>query len=232
METNSDCLVIFNLIACYFAIGDVLKMKQSFQLLVSTKSFHDSSIQIARIDDYIKSASILLATTEGYIGFEWVINILSSSEYSYLLTEVENLKLMKCLEFGEFDVIETRLQIASLDDERITRNGAINLASLHYLSQNTEIALKLVDIAAKVDNLHSNAKTLRGNIDFNRGKLDMAQNIFKEVAKDDTICFEAIFNLGLVLQQSGYFSESLNCFKRLFKMTNTNPDVIYQISQT
>ena len=133
MEGSADPQTGFNLLLCYYALGDKSRMRQGFTRLLSVRQpgVEDDDLE-ADIDDvlkedglketlrerqklskkYVAIAAKLVAPvvdTDIVAGFQWVVETLRAQSHFELATEMEIAKALYYMRSRQFEqAIETR----------------------------------------------------------------------------------------------------------------------------
>ncbi|RMC07302.1 hypothetical protein DUI87_16760 [Hirundo rustica rustica] len=218
MSISPNLKAGFNLILCYFAIGNGEQMKKAFKNLIEVPlevdyddkyislndDLHtnllieaikiDSLSQIERerkslAEEYIMTAAKLIAPaieTSFAVGYDWCVDAVKASHYVELANDLE-----------------------------------INKATTYLRQQNfnqgneLEQATNYADLAVNSDRYNPAALTNKGNTVFANGDSEKAAEFYKEALRNDSLCTEALYNLGLAYKKLNRIDEALDCFLKL-----------------
>ncbi|KAJ3218850.1 Intraflagellar transport protein 88 [Dinochytrium kinnereticum] len=257
MESSPDYHTAFNLILCYFALGDRERMKRGFQKIVSIKmptieqydegtspSSHEpiEDHEVFNEDSLRAIARERRRACERYLILSAKLvapNIESSFSSGYdWVTE-----MIKASPHGE---ISSELEIAKAIQYLKTKDFKKAIETLKSFEKKDR---KLVGTAAtnlsflyfldgdykqaeKYAELAINTDRYNAKALTNRGNwlYDKAREFYQEAVNVDAVCTEAMYNLGLANKKLGNFSDGLQWFEKLHAILRNSGEVIFQIA--
>ncbi|XP_009076255.1 PREDICTED: intraflagellar transport protein 88 homolog isoform X2 [Acanthisitta chloris] len=262
MSISPNLKAGFNLILCYFAIGNGEQMKKAFQKLLAvplevdyddkyvslnddlhTKLLieaikNDSLSQIERerksvAEEYIMTAAKLIAPvieTSFAVGYDWCVDVVKASHYVELANDLEINKATTYLRQQNFNQALDTLKMFEKKDSRLKSVAATNLSFLYYLGNEMAQAINYADLAVNSDRYNPAALTNKGNTVFANGDYEKATEFYKEALRNDSLCTEALYNLGLAYKRLNRIDEALDCFLKLHAILPNSTQVLYQIA--
>ncbi|KAJ7395131.1 Intraflagellar transport protein 88 like protein [Pitangus sulphuratus] len=218
MSISPNLKAGFNLILCYFAIGDGEQMKKAFKKLIAVPlevDFDDKYISLnddlhtnllleaikndsisqmererkSMAEEYIMTAAKLIAPvieTSFAVGYDWCVDAVKASHYVELANDLEINKATTYLRQQNFN------------------QG-------NELAQATNYA----DLAINSDRYNPAALTNKGNTVFANGDYEKAAEFYKEALRNDSLCTEALYNLGLAYKKLNRMDEALDFLLKL-----------------
>eukprot|EP00758_Cryptobia_borreli_P004316 Tbor_TRINITY_DN4305_c0_g1::TRINITY_DN4305_c0_g1_i1::g.7705::m.7705/K16474/IFT88; intraflagellar transport protein 88 len=259
MEGNPDIMTGFNLLLCYYALGDVEKLKRTFHRLLGIRGIGteeedddiDKSDKDVLVDDglrkeikerrrqylrYVIMAARLIAPLidpDWRIGYDWVIEQLRNHEVrdssSKLASELEMCKALNYLKYKKYKEAIDSLKAFEKKDKVLRARAATNLAYLYYLEGDLDSGEKYADMSIEFDQYNAKALVNKGNFLYSKGELDRARGLYNDALMVEADNVEAIYNLGLTTKALGLYDESLRMFKRLQSFLDS-VEVTYQIA--
>mmetsp|Transcript_14856 Transcript_14856/g.26287 ORF Transcript_14856/g.26287 Transcript_14856/m.26287 type:complete len:772 (-) Transcript_14856:118-2433(-) len=258
MENMPDHATGFNLVVCFYALGDKEKMKKSFQRLLAVPPFEqqddeeeedeEGDMNVDFIDDALKQflrarqakvrrqtmmAARLIAPvidkTGSGAGFDWVADQLLKVELIKEANEVELAKANYFLTQKQFGAAVEVLKEFEKKEKSVKARAATNLSFLHFLEGDLENAEKYAELAVATDRYNARGLVNRGNVMMQREEYEQALTIYLEAVSVEADCTEAMFNLGLVNKRLGRLEDALAAFKKLNTILPHNIEVIYQV---
>eukprot|EP00742_Colponemidia_sp_Colp-10_P004661 GILJ01004972.1.p1 GENE.GILJ01004972.1~~GILJ01004972.1.p1 ORF type:complete len:820 (-),score=178.34 GILJ01004972.1:195-2654(-) len=258
MDGAPDFKTGFNLILCYFAIGDKEKMKKGFTRVLGIQNMgtdeeedeeqqnndsaaptHTDSLKEdlkerqREAQQFIMNSAKLVAPVvekDFETGFDWCIESLKAATYTGIASELEISKAIAFLKKKDFDRAIEVLKAFEKKDSSLMARAATNLSFLYFLENDLKNAEKYADIAVRNDRYNAKALVNKGNCLFARDELERAKELYLEAIGVEADCIEAIFNLGLVNKKLSLFNESLQAFEKLQSIVPNNSEVMYQIA--
>uniref|UniRef100_G1NQF6 Intraflagellar transport 88 n=1 Tax=Meleagris gallopavo TaxID=9103 RepID=G1NQF6_MELGA len=233
MSLSPNLKAGFNLIVCYFAIGDSEQMKKAFQKLIAVPLEvdyddkyvsanddphtnllieaikNDSLRQIERerkslAEDYIMTAAKLIAP---------VIETSFAVGYDWCVEAVKASHYVELANDLEINKATTYLRQRDFNQE-------------NELAQATNYA----DLAVSSDRYNPAALTNKGNTVFANEDYEKAAEFYKEALRNDCSCTEALYNLGLTYKKLNRTDEALDCFLKLHAILGNSAQVLHQIA--
>mmetsp|Transcript_17885 Transcript_17885/g.50068 ORF Transcript_17885/g.50068 Transcript_17885/m.50068 type:complete len:786 (+) Transcript_17885:210-2567(+) len=257
MENVPDHSTGFNLIVCFYALGDKEKMKKAFQMLVQVPMYREKDedededagdLAADFIDDtlrqFLKSrqskiqrqiltAARLIAPVidrnDKAAGFDWAAEQLRKAGLEKESNEVELAKATHYLNNKEFTLAVEVLKEFEKREKDVKARAATNLSFLHFLEGDMDNAEKYAELAVATDRYNARGLVNRGNVMMAKEEYEQALTIYLEAVGVEADCVEAIFNLGLVNKRLGRLEDALVAFKKLNTLLPHNIEVIYQI---
>jgi intraflagellar transport protein 88 len=256
----SDFLTPFNLLVCYYAVGDSNKMKRTFTRLISVplpgSTDEDEEEEKSREEDTHehkerdplrvevvkrqKSAKRLILIGAKLIApyidpREWVSGyewLIESlkQDYPVIASEMEIKKAVTYLRMKQFDKAIEVFKSFEKKDHALKAKAATNLSFLYFLEQKNQLADKYANLAVRYDRYNAKALVNKGNCLYASGEYEKAKELYLESIGVEADCVEAIYNLGLVNKKIGVLNESLQAFEKLHTIVPDSPEVIYQIA--
>eukprot|EP00003_Mantamonas_plastica_P013178 TRINITY_DN2314_c0_g2_i7.p1 TRINITY_DN2314_c0_g2~~TRINITY_DN2314_c0_g2_i7.p1 ORF type:complete len:617 (+),score=258.94 TRINITY_DN2314_c0_g2_i7:426-2276(+) len=257
MDGNPDVRTGFNLIICYYALGDAQKMSFAFERLLEV-SYNgadelDDEEPMGELDEdenddlqrdmkerqeeasqlVIKAAKLIAPVVGPDIaaGFDFVIQcVRASSVYSEIVHELEILKAITFLKKKQYnDAIET-LKSFEKQDTRLQAIASTNLSFLYFLEGNYKHATRYADTAVKSNRYNAKALVNRGNCYMMSKNYELAKELYTNAMNVDAECTEAFYNLGLASKKLAQYEEALAAFTKLNSIVPNNPEVLFQIA--
>merc|ERR1719262_1304507 len=252
-----DFMTGFNLILCYYALGDKDKMKSGFQKLLNIEQvgLEDFDEEEIGLDDaagnkaadalredikrrqreaarFIVNAANLIAPAiekTPVTGYDWVIDSLNAHGFPRIASELEIAKASYFLKRKEFDQAISVLKKFERKEPSLMACAATNLSFLYFLEADHANAEKYADIAVKADRYNARALVNKGNCMFMNDEFERAKEVYLEAIGVSADCLEAIYNLGLVNMHIGKYQEALLAFDKLHSITHANCEVMWQL---
>uniref|UniRef100_A0A8C7CH14 Intraflagellar transport protein 88 homolog n=1 Tax=Oncorhynchus kisutch TaxID=8019 RepID=A0A8C7CH14_ONCKI len=238
----------FNLILCYYAIGDRERMKKAFQKLicvplgideedkyippnVSTSILHPHYKALAE-KFIMTSAKLIAPAIEATFaaGFDWCVDMVKSSQYVELANDLEINKAITYLRQRDFNQAVETLKTFEKKDSRVKSAAATNLSFLYFLEKDYDQADRYADLAMTADRYNPAALINKGNTVFVKKDYEKAAEFYKEALRNDSSCTEALYNLGLTYKRLGRLEESLDCFLKLHAILRNSSQVMWQLA--
>ncbi|XP_030417492.1 intraflagellar transport protein 88 homolog isoform X5 [Gopherus evgoodei] len=236
MSTSPNLKAGFNLILCYFAIGDREQMKKAFQKLITVP------LEIDYDDKYISPnddphTNLLIEAIKNdqlrQMERERCVEVVKASHYVELANDLEINKAITYLRQKDFyqyeEAVET-LKMFEKKDSRVKSAAATNLSFLYYLENELAQAANYADLAVNSDRYNPSALTNKGNTVFANGDYEKAAEFYKEALRNDSSCTEALYNIGLTYKKLNRIDEALDCFLKLQAILRNSAQVLYQIA--
>jgi intraflagellar transport protein 88 len=255
-----DFITPFNLLVCYYAIGDANKMKRAFSRLLmvpkpGTTEEEEEEEKAAEEETHEhkerdplrvevvsreKEATRMILTGAKLIApyidqREWVAGyewVIESlkQDYAVIASEMEIKKAVTYLRKKQFDKAIEVFKSFEKKDHALKAKAATNLSFLYFLEQKINLADKYANLAVRHDRYNAKALVNKGNCLFASGEFEKAKELYLESIGVEADCVEAIYNLGLVNKKMGILHESLQAFEKLHTIVPDSPEVIYQIA--
>jgi len=259
MENMPDHATGFNLVVCFYALGDKEKMKKAFQQLLHVPPFEvqeeedddddeEGNMNVDFLDDALKQflrarqakvrrqmmmAARLIAPmidkSGSGAGFDWVSDQLLKMDFVKESNEVELAKANYFLTKKQFGAAVEVLKEFEKKEKDVKARAATNLSFLHFLEGDLDNAEKYAELAVATDRYNARGLVNRGNVMMQKEEYEQALTIYLEAVGVEADCTEAIFNLGLVNKRLGRLEDALVAFKKLNTILPHNIEVIYQV---
>ncbi|KAJ3373564.1 Intraflagellar transport protein 88 [Allomyces arbusculus] len=259
METVPDHQAAFNLVLCYYALGDKDKQRRAFQRLVAIPppqlELTDDDIPVDPTlftgDDPLKllarnarrtalrqvllaakliANSVAPAANNGPSGWDWLIETTKSSAMADAVGELELAKASSYLHAREYPAAVAALKAFERKEAPHAACAAqTNLAALAYLEGDLDAAEAHADAALLLDRYNARALTNAGNVALARGDMPRARELYRTAMDADAACTEAAYNLGLAYKKSAQWVEAAKVYERLHAVLRTAPDVVWHL---
>jgi intraflagellar transport protein 88 len=254
MEGNPDFQAGFDLLLCYYALGDKERMKKGFLHLMSvehegTENEEDEDLEIdpAQHDvlkeelrerekqgkHFVTVAGKLIAPVielEWVSGFDWVLDNLKTQGHDDIASEMEIHKAVTYMHKKDFGQAVEVLKGFEKKDKGLMARAATNLSFIYFLEGDNPAAKKYAEMAHKYDRYNAKALVNLGNVQYANGEFEAAAETFQEAAEKDSDCVEAIYNQGLAYKALEQLDEAKRCFEKLQTIMPMNAEVIYNIA--
>ena len=254
MDGNPDFQAGFDLLLCYYALGDKERMKKGFLHLMSvehegTENDDDDDLEIDPAQNdvlkeelrerekqgkhFVTVAGKLIAPViehEWVGGFDWVLDNLKTQGHDDIASEMEIHKAVTFMHKKDFGQAVEVLKGFEKKDKGLMARAATNLSFIYFLEGNNQAAKKYAEMAHKYDRYNAKALVNLGNVQYADGDFEAAAQTFQEAAEKDSDCVEAIYNLGLAYKASDQLDEAKRCFEKLQTIMPMNAEVIYNIA--
>ncbi|KAM6145789.1 intraflagellar transport protein 88 homolog isoform 4-T4 [Phoenicopterus ruber ruber] len=233
MSTSPNLKAGFNLILCYFAIGNGEQMKKAFQKLIAVP------LEVDYDDKYISPnddphTNLLIEAIKNdslrQIERERCVEVVKASHYVELANDLEINKATTYLRQQDFNQALETLKMFEKKDSRVKSAAATNLSFLYYLENELAQATNYADLAVNSDRYNPAALTNKGNTVFANGDYEKAAEFYKEALRNDSSCTEALYNLGLTYKKLNRIDEALDCFLKLHAILRNSAQVLHQIA--
>ena len=181
METKYDYKAAFNILLCYSKLGDKMKMKHGFEVLVSelvhddvqrrAEMAPDLSKFMAKVDHLILVASNLVCDKieeTSLKGYDWILSTIQSSPFSRLWPDIEIARIL-VMKRNDLTGAMNSLNTCIEEHEIMSKTAAITVSGLLFSQGNYEASEKWADAALALDKYDSQAKTNKGNVYFSQG---------------------------------------------------------------
>ncbi|XP_068276175.1 intraflagellar transport protein 88 homolog isoform X2 [Nyctibius grandis] len=233
MSMSPNLKAGFNLIVCYFAIGNREQMKKAFQKLIAVP------LEVDYDDKYISPnddphTNLLIEAIKNdslrQIERERCVEVVKASHYVELANDLEINKATTYLRQQDFNQALETLKMFEKKDSRVKSAAATNLSFLYYLENELAQATNYADLAVNSDRYNPAALTNKGNTVFANGDYEKAAEFYKEALRNDSSCTEALYNLGLTYKKLNRVDEALDCFLKLHAILRNSAQVLYQIA--
>ncbi|KAM9247798.1 intraflagellar transport protein 88 homolog isoform 3-T3 [Leptosomus discolor] len=223
----------FNLILCYFAIGNGEQMKKAFQKLIAVPLEVDYDDKYTSPNDDPHTNLLIEAIKNDslrQIERERCVDVVKASHYVELANDLEINKATTYLRQQDFNQALETLKMFEKKDSRVKSAAATNLSFLYYLENELAQATNYADLAVNSDRYNPAALTNKGNTVFANGDYEKAAEFYKEALRNDSSCTEALYNLGLTYKKLNRIDEALDCFLKLHAILRNSAQVLHQIA--
>ncbi|KAM5288665.1 intraflagellar transport protein 88 homolog isoform 8-T8 [Ctenodactylus gundi] len=223
----------FNLILCYFAVGDREKMKKAFQKLIAVPLEIDEDDKYIAPNDDPHTNLVIEAIKNDHLRQmerERCVEVVKASQYVELANDLEINKAITYLRQKDFNQAVDTLKMFEKKDSRVKSAAATNLSFLYYLENEFAQASSYADLAVNSDRYNPSALTNKGNTIFANGDYEKAAEFYKEALRNDSSCTEALYNIGLAYKKLNRLDDALDCFLKLHAILRNSAQVLYQIA--
>jgi intraflagellar transport protein 88 len=255
MESYPDFHTGFNLVVCYYALGDKEKMKKGFVRLCSIalpgSDADDDDVDASdenvvedelkqdlrerqkEATNFIKVAAQLIAPTiekDFVTGYDFVVENLRAAHYTDMGNEMEISKALHYLKEHEYEKAIETLKSFEKKNEKLLALAATNLSFLYYLEGDFHNADKYANVAIRTERYNARALVNKGNCLVVKGELEKAKELYMEAIGVEADCMEAMYNLGIVNKRLGCLDEALQAFEKLQSIIPDSIQVIFHIA--
>eukprot|EP00741_Cyanophora_paradoxa_P006734 tig00001038_g6514.t1 len=256
MQDHPDYSTGFNLLLCYFAMGDKKLMREGFGRLLAIKQIptEDELEPVAEaqpasmVEDglkeelrerqreatnFITMAAKLIAPVIGrdvWAGYDDVVEMLKAGGPPSIASELEMVKAVSFLKRRMFKEAEEAFKTFEKKESREKARASTNLSFLYFLNGDTKNAEAYAELAVREDKFNARALVNRGNLYFQAGNLSQAQRLYADAVAVESDCIEALYNLGLVNKKQNQFDEALSCFEKIARVVPSNAEVAFQLA--
>jgi len=255
MEGSPDLQTGFNLVLCYYALGDKERMRKGFSRLLSVRQvgmdaeeaeateegdvLDDDGLKLTmrerhkQTQKYLSMAAKLLAPVidrDIVAGFDWVADALRVASQPSLATEMQIGKALYFMRSRQFDKAIETLKSYEKKDVTLVAHAATNLSFIYFHEGDYQNAVKYADMAMKHNRYNAKALVNKGNCMYMRGELDAARSMFHEAMGAEADCLEAIYNLAVVNKRMGDYVAALGLFEKLHAIIPNSIEVLWQIA--
>lgn len=200
MENAPDIPTGFNLVVCFYALGDKEKQKKSFLRLLTIRppENEDEDEEPANTDavptaaedglreelrkrqseanKFILTAAKLIAPGIDKVnfvtGYDWVIEQLNAQNYATIANEMEMAKAIMHLTRKDFDKALSVLKGFEKKEQHLKARAATNLSFLYFLEGDLNDAEQYAELAVTSDRYNARALVNRGNCLYARGEYE------------------------------------------------------------
>nr|AFN42835.1 intraflagellar transport protein 88-like protein [Marsilea vestita] len=254
MEIKYDHQSGYNLIVCYYIVGNTEKMKSCFMKMLHVRHYDpevdddmdDESSTLMKNDrlrtellsrqtqahKYIFNAARIIAPaicSNFADGYDWIINVLKDQQYVNLAHELEMDKAVQYLHRKNFAQATCILKTFEKKERDLKTCAATNLSFLYFLEGKVDNAREYAELALSANNQNPSAIVNLGNCLFLKGDVEVSGSLYQRALDLDGKCLQASYNLGLVQKKLNFFPEALAIFRDLSKKLPNNVEVLYQI---
>ena len=254
-EGSADLQTGFNLLLCYFALGDKERMRRGFSRLISARQIGagDEDDLAAELDDVLKEDGLKAALRskqkkdDKYVsvaaklmapvidvdivaGFNWVVEALRAQGHSTLAVEIEISKALYFMRSRQFDQAIETLKSYEKKEQALVAQAATNLSFIYFHEGELDNAIMYADLAMKHNRYNAKALVNKGNCMFMRQDFEMARKMYQESMGAEADCIEAIYNLGVVSKRLGDHASALGLFEKLPQIVPSSIEVIWHIA--
>uniref|UniRef100_A0A6Q2ZJ78 Intraflagellar transport protein 88 homolog n=1 Tax=Esox lucius TaxID=8010 RepID=A0A6Q2ZJ78_ESOLU len=223
----------FNLILCYYAIGDRDRMKKAFQKLICVPLGIDEEDKYIPPNDDTHANLVIEAIKNDKLHQmerERCVEMVKSSQYIELANDLEINKAITYLRQRDFNQAVETLKTFEKKDSRVKSAAATNLSFLYFLEKDFDQADRYADLAMAADRYNPAALINKGNTVFVKNDREKAAEFYKEALRNDSSCTEALYNLGLTYKRLGRLEDSLDCFLKLHAILRNSSQVMWQLA--
>ncbi|MCO5554700.1 hypothetical protein L7F22_008233 [Adiantum nelumboides] len=254
MEIRYDHQAGYNLIVCYYIVGNTEKMKSCFTKMLLVRHYDpeidedldDEPMAISkndellielqsrqnRADKYIFTAARIIAPVIGSSfveGYDWVISILKDQQYISLVHEMEMDKAVHYLHKRKFTDAISLLKTFERKERELMICASTNLSFVYFLEGDIDNAKRYAELALSTNQLNPCALVNLGNCLFKKDDADSAATLYKKAVDLQGNCMQASYNLGLAQRKLGLLSESLDTFRQLARKLPNSVEILYQV---
>ncbi|KAI5069540.1 hypothetical protein GOP47_0015841 [Adiantum capillus-veneris] len=254
MEIKYDHQAGYNLIVCYYIVGNTEKMKSCFTKMLLVRHYdpeidedlEEDSMAVSKNDElltelqsrqcrahkYIFTAARIIAPVIGGTfveGYDWVINILKDQQYVTLAHEMEMDKAIHYLHKRKFGNAISLLKTFERKERDLMICASTNLSFVYFLEGDIDNAKRYAELALSTNQLNPCALVNLGNCLFTKDDAEGAATLYQKAIDLQGDFMQASYNLGLAQRKLGLLSESLDTFRQLAKTLPNNAEILYQV---
>ena len=260
LDKAPDFDIAFNLMLCYYTIGDKEKMKNNFHEMLHIETLGDEDneelideAELPRDDlkvdvlkemikerkrvasKYILDAAKLIAPIieEDIIdGYNYIIDILKGSKTTYfgVQSEIEIVKANCFINKKQIEQAIETLKAFEKKDKAMMARASTNISFQYFLETDFKNSEKYADMALNYDRYNAKALVNKGNCLFQKNDFQRAKENYQEAIGVEADCVEALYNQSLVNKKLNSFAEALIALEKLQTIVSKNPEIIYQIA--
>ncbi|CAI5655251.1 unnamed protein product [Oreochromis niloticus] len=233
MSESPNIKTGFNLILCYYAIGDRERMKKAFQKLISVPLGIDDEDKYIPSNEDTSSNMVIEAIKNDKLHQmerDLCVDMVKSSQYVELANDLEINKAITYLRQKDFNQAVETLKAFEKKDSRVKSAAATNLSFLYFLEKDYDQADRYADLAMNADRYNPAALINKGNTVFVKQEYEKAAEFYKEALRNDSSCTEGLYNLGLTYKRLNRLEEALDCFLKLHAILRNSSQVMYQLA--
>lgn len=260
LDKAPDFETAFNLMLCYYTIGDKEKMKNNFHEMLHIETVGDeenedlveqnpeepNSLKTDVLKEEIKerkrkaskfildSAKLIAPVIEEDIidGYNYIIDILKGSKtiFTAVQSEIEICKANCYINKKQIDKAIETLKAFEKKDQSMMARASTNISFLYFLEGDYKNSEKYADMALNYDRYNAKALVNKGNCLYAKNDFLRAKENYLEAIGVAADCVEALYNLALVNKKLNSFLEALTALEKLQTIVSKNPEVIYQIA--
>uniref|UniRef100_A0A674N3N4 Intraflagellar transport 88 homolog n=1 Tax=Takifugu rubripes TaxID=31033 RepID=A0A674N3N4_TAKRU len=232
MSQSPNTKTGYNLVLCYYAIGDKERMKKGFQKLISVPLSFDEDKYIPSNDDDSTDMFTEAIQNDKLHQMErnLSVDVVKSSQYTDLADDLEIIKAVTYLRQKDFNQAIETLKTFEKKDTRAKSTAGTNLSFLYFLEEDYEQAERYADVAMSTDRYNPGALNNKGCTVFVKQDYEKAAEFFKEALRNDSSCTEALYNLGLTYKKLNRLEESVDCFLKHHAILRNSAEVMYQLA--
>ncbi|KAM9300252.1 intraflagellar transport protein 88 homolog isoform 1-T1 [Morus bassanus] len=233
MSMSPNLKAGFNLILCYFAVGNSEQMKKAFQKLIAVP------LEVDYDDKYISPnddphTNLLIEAIKND-SLRQIERERKSMAEEYIMTAAKLIAPVIETSFAVgydwcVEVVKASHYVELANDLEI--NKATTYLRQQEFNQENELAqaTNYADLAVNSDRYNPAALTNKGNTVFANGDYEKAAEFYKEALRNDSSCTEALYNLGLAYKKLNRIDEALDCFLKLHAILRNSAQVLHQIA--
>ncbi|CAB1328871.1 unnamed protein product [Coregonus sp. 'balchen'] len=247
MSESPNIKTGFNLILCYYAIGDRERMKKAFQKLICVPlGIDEEDKYIPPNDDTHANLVIEAIKNDKLHQMERERKALAEK---FIMTSAKLIAPSIEATFAAgfdwcVDMVKSSQYVELANDLEI--NKAITYLRQRDFNQAVETlktfekkdsrekdydqADRYADLAMTADRYNPAALINKGNTVFVKKDYEKAAEFYKEALRNDSSCTEALYNLGLTYKRLGRLEESLDCFLKLHAILRNSAQVMWQLA--
>ncbi|KAH7352170.1 hypothetical protein KP509_19G033100 [Ceratopteris richardii] len=254
MEIKYDHQAGYNLIVCYYIVGNTEKMKSCFTKMLLVRHYdpdidddiEDDLMELPKNDElvielqlrqsqahkYIFMAARIIAPVIGSTfveGYDWIISILKDQQYLTLAHEIEMDKAIYYLHKKQFGNAISLLKTFERKEKVLMICASTNLSFVYFLEGDIDNAKKYAELALSTNTINPHALVNLGNCLFKKDDAEGAAELYRKAIDMCKDCVEACYNLGLAQKKLGLLNEALETFRSLAKRLPNNLEVVYQV---
>ncbi|KAF4787655.1 Intraflagellar transport protein 88 like protein [Turdus rufiventris] len=218
MSISPNLKAGFNLILCYFAIGNGEQMKKAFKNLIEVPLEVNYEEKYISLNEDLHTNLLIEAIKNDSLS--QIERERKSLAEEYIMTAAKLIAPAIETSFAVgydwcVDAVKASHYVELANDLEI--NKATTYLRQQNFNQGNELeqATNYADLAVSSDRYNPAALTNKGNTVFASGDCEKAAEFYREALRNDSFCTEALYNLGLAYKKLNRIDEALDCFLKL-----------------
>ena len=260
MELSPDLQTGFNLILCYYALGDRERQRRGFTRLLSVRQLADDAEEMEMVNagsntsdgvaedtdardelrkrvqassKLISSAAKLLVTSidsNVEAAHDWLSDALRSAGQTELAAQISIAKALYFMRARQYERATEALKSYERKDSTLVAHAATNLSFIYFHEGDIPSAVNYADIAIRANRYSAKAIVNKGNCLFVKGSIEHARHLYSEAVGAEADCLEAVYNLGMAHKRLNDIPTALAVFEKLHAIEPNSVEVIWQLA--
>uniref|UniRef100_A0A672SH55 Intraflagellar transport 88 homolog n=1 Tax=Sinocyclocheilus grahami TaxID=75366 RepID=A0A672SH55_SINGR len=260
MSESPNIKTGFNLILCYYAIGDRERMKKAFQKLIcvplgiddddkyippNDDSHANMVIEAIKNDKLHQMERERKALAEKYImtSAKLIAPAIESSfaagfdwcvdmvKGSQYVELANDLEINKAIIYLRQRDFKQAVETLKMFEKKDSWVKSAAATNLSFLYfLDFDQADRYAELAMSADHYNHAALVNKGNTEFVKEDYEKAAEFYKEALRNDSSCTDALYNLGLTYKRLGRLEEALDCFLKRHAILRNSAQVMCQLA--